>query len=867
MLKDTDQDGISDYDEYQMKSNPCVNDANTQVVKNYDNKSFNIGVLPVGIKVELDATYAQHATFSVEVSENKLLDCNIPGYLGNAYDLTIDGGFNNARLTMVFDSELLKTSDFMPAIFYFNEETQMLEEVDGQTISGDEVTVNLKHFSTYVLLNKTEFSKVWKNEILAPNTQSKRLRIGFVVDTSGSMNSSKMNTAKTVLRNFVNDLGDNDEATIIRFSKNSTVVVPLTSSKESLINGINTLSGSGLTSIYSGIDSALQQLSTPSTDSFDTIVVLTDGYDEPSVSYEDAYSSLLTTAVDKKIIIYTVGISTVDENLLKRVASETGGKYYLASVVSDLQDCFDDLKKETIDYTTDSNQDGISDYYTKQLCNGTLRAGVGSRVFGSASYEQVQANNDYDGDGLLNGDEIKITKQGDRVYVKYICNPTRKDSDLDSYSDAAEVNSMGTDPLDDNMVYSPYLADLLINDSNYVSTKYRDIYRNDWSERASAWIGNNIFGTSYDQTRIYESALIDYFTDINVGLKEESKKEQAQSLAYEFSKQVSSAIGSYCDYYGRINGSASDILGNLEKTVSTLEGKWLTASVDNFASIEEYYKYTDDLYAEYRQAQQAIPGLKKQLKINDKFKTGTRVTNVLTIVTAFIDVGMDCKANYDEYLNFKADLDVIQKNIYILDLIISETEDSHLRDAAINIKKALAEDLNNGTTTFWSSSQFKTGTVVNSFFGNLAHTVIALIPYGCYVELARGILDYITNISGVSYECVKLYSISSAAEIMAKSFRNRLNADSLTDKNGYHCAPSIRVIYNNPGVALNKMINLAYARIAREKQMKKANEANTWILEWYFRDFKFSSDTCDSNIANCDIIIKSNIERLQILSY
>ena len=68
-----------------------------------------------------------------------------------------------------------------------------------------------------------------------------------------------------------------------------------------------------------------------------------------------------------------------------------------------------------IDYSQDSgkdtNNDGISDFLTQLMCDGVLRTGSGAMVFGNASFEEVQQNDDFDGDGLKNGEEIAINYQ------------------------------------------------------------------------------------------------------------------------------------------------------------------------------------------------------------------------------------------------------------------------------------------------------------------------------------------------------------------------------------------------------------------------------------------------------------------------
>lgn len=64
-----------------------------------------------------------------------------------------------------------------------------------------------------------------------------------------------------------------------------------------------------------------------------------------------------------------------------------------------------DLSKAPAD---DANRDGISDYVTKLLCDGTIRTTTGALAFGKHTYEEVQANNDIDGNGFLNGEELEI---------------------------------------------------------------------------------------------------------------------------------------------------------------------------------------------------------------------------------------------------------------------------------------------------------------------------------------------------------------------------------------------------------------------------------------------------------------------------
>ncbi len=60
----------------------------------------------------------------------------------------------------------------------------------------------------------------------------------------------------------------------------------------------------------------------------------------------------------------------------------------------------------SVDSGIDSNNDGITDYVTKLMCDGVIRSGTGTKIFGDKTYEEIQSNNDFDNDGVVNGEEI-----------------------------------------------------------------------------------------------------------------------------------------------------------------------------------------------------------------------------------------------------------------------------------------------------------------------------------------------------------------------------------------------------------------------------------------------------------------------------
>lgn len=79
----------------------------------------------------------------------------MPGYIGNAYEFSVDGTFDSAKLSFTFDEELLKDKDFDPIIYYYNENIGM-EEMP-TSIHGNTATTETTHFSKYILLNRKEY--------------------------------------------------------------------------------------------------------------------------------------------------------------------------------------------------------------------------------------------------------------------------------------------------------------------------------------------------------------------------------------------------------------------------------------------------------------------------------------------------------------------------------------------------------------------------------------------------------------------------------------------------------------------------------------------------------------------------------------
>lgn len=215
---DTDGDGLSDGWEDEIGSNPLVfDDKFTRTIRAENESAKTIPSVTVkGISTEHVDSLVVY-----EAEDGILDDTTIPGYIDNGYEFSIDGDFEKATITFEFDESLLSTESFAPRIYYFNEKTQLFEELPNQQVVGNMVSVETTHFSKYILLNKTEYDKVWLYEFLyddSPEEQYSGLDIAFVIDSSGSMTSNDRNNVRiNVTREFINKLSEKRSWSSYRF--------------------------------------------------------------------------------------------------------------------------------------------------------------------------------------------------------------------------------------------------------------------------------------------------------------------------------------------------------------------------------------------------------------------------------------------------------------------------------------------------------------------------------------------------------------------------------------------------------------------------------------------------------------------------
>ncbi|MFT4250135.1 MAG: VWA domain-containing protein [Candidatus Woesearchaeota archaeon] len=120
--------------------------------------------------------------------------------------------------------------------------------------------------------------------------------IVLVVDVSGSMAGLPLTLAKNSSLDLVSRLGPRDRMSVVSFSSRASVVVPLTSNRQSLERGISSLLAGGSTNYVLGLTRSSEVLSTSRGGNSRVVIFLSDGIptDEGGVvAVKEAFSSLL----------------------------------------------------------------------------------------------------------------------------------------------------------------------------------------------------------------------------------------------------------------------------------------------------------------------------------------------------------------------------------------------------------------------------------------------------------------------------------------------------------------------------------------------------------------------------------------------
>ncbi|MGN0316488.1 MAG: VWA domain-containing protein [Lachnospira sp.] len=808
--KDTDGDNAGDGWELANNTNPLVKDSGFSIssttgdVNEYD---------PVGASVYIDCAKADPESLTIDrvmPSDNWYISPMVAGYLGDGFDFTLEGTFDEAKLVYTYDESLGEISDeFQPRIYYFNEETKMYEELADQIVENGKVTATTTHFSTYVLLNKVEFDKVWSNNIKAAAGENS-LNVALVVDLSGSMGGSKLSTAKTVINSFVDELEEKDSSALISFTSSATLRCGFTEDKNIIKKAVNNMIAYGKTSIYTGIEKALDEFDANQINGYKMMVVFTDEYDQPYTTYESNYKNLVERAKQSGVTIYTIGIGITDQNLLTNVAQNACGSFYHANVISDLKGELDKVREDAVDLVTDSNEDGISDYYTEKIKNGEIVLSNGSKELSGIDFNvnaSDKASDDWDGDGLKNGQEIKVVTRGAQTYIEMTSNPLMKHSDYDAVDDYTEVKR-GSDPMKYSILKSP--ADSLMKSSLYAYESYADDMR--YGTYTSFGIGYSaVISGVWNKHELYRDVIINYYADtVNNENIKNSELIEAKKTFTDIAFQLLSYVVNITDEYANkcyvlstdINAAISAINGCVKsKEIDALYNTRLTNVILEFNKLEEARQQLATFAC---RAEEYIPKYWSAEKVGTIVEGSTEfltdVFHAIVIWTSAEDFVDTAVSLYKVNANSK----VFEENMDALNSLSSNKYIStDIKNAAADVVELLGDEYEKVVIN-------NLGRDIPEYVLNIGINVFLLdIPY---INIVVAVRDILLVTTGVKEDVEQMYRMFCYSEIVY-TYKTLLFSKTSEEGNYYNVNEA-----TNDVQCIRYLTNLGLLRIVGEKE-------------------------------------------------
>ena len=157
-----------------------------------------------------------------------------------------------------------------------------------------------------------------------------KIAILVSVDASLSMAGAPMDSVKSAIRSFVNNINENTLVSLSTFHDQVETLLPFTSNRDSLLLYSDSIRAIGRnTELFEGVVKGLEYLhKNKDLPNRKAIVVLSDGKDEGTAYTDDDAISL---ALEYGIPIFTIGYHTKAEKkylkILDRISFKTGGRY------------------------------------------------------------------------------------------------------------------------------------------------------------------------------------------------------------------------------------------------------------------------------------------------------------------------------------------------------------------------------------------------------------------------------------------------------------------------------------------------------------------------------------------------------------
>ena len=225
----------------------------------------------------------------------------------------------------------------------------------------------------------------------------------LVIDNSGSMNfSSKLDTAKQAASSYIEQMRSTDQAGIITFNTQVQTVQEITSDKDALLTGINSIQARDDTAMWDALLQAVETLNPIS--GRKAIIVLTDGMDNQSAATPE---QILSTIGESGLSISTIGFGTkpeegtepdeyegIDEQTLTDLAAQAGGIYGYVEDPEELVGLYSTIRESL-------QSEVVISYLTPQALRDGVKRALSVRLSGAWQAQVGGSSSSYNPGGLI----------------------------------------------------------------------------------------------------------------------------------------------------------------------------------------------------------------------------------------------------------------------------------------------------------------------------------------------------------------------------------------------------------------------------------------------------------------------------------
>ena len=206
LVADFDNDGLNDGDEIMFGTNPKVSDTNGNGIKDGDEK-FQQSITH---KVENEDSVIKEVTVSFKgtgninnttkiesVMDKDIISSNVVGLVGEPFEFQTSSNFDEAVISFGIDKEKLGDTSFDNLLYlWYDEENYRYVELE-TIYDYDNSTVSVKttHFSRYMIVDKQLWFKAWEEKFNYnpsenyPGAPTISYNTVLTIDCSGSMSS------------------------------------------------------------------------------------------------------------------------------------------------------------------------------------------------------------------------------------------------------------------------------------------------------------------------------------------------------------------------------------------------------------------------------------------------------------------------------------------------------------------------------------------------------------------------------------------------------------------------------------------------------------------------------------------------------